>query len=278
MQTPRAAQPLHSLGSPAASEPRRRGVDSVRMAGRILQAMLQFNGPARLKDIEKATGIASATLHRYLISLIACGLAQKADGSNRYTFGLLAHQIGLRAGRGNDLVTMLAPAVRQLSEQIGETCAIGVWLEKGAVIVEWFESSKPISVSLRAGQRLPLLTSSTAQALAAWLPEESTRPHLLAELQAQGNQGAVGHEDFYRRMAKIRKDGFVRGLGTQVKGIRSLSVPVFQVGSGVVAALSVIGSEANFKADIRSPAGQALMEVGRRLSGFLGGAESAVGA
>lgn len=48
----------------------RRGVDAVAVVTQILGAILAHEHAPRLKDIEIATGIPSAKLHRYLVSLV----------------------------------------------------------------------------------------------------------------------------------------------------------------------------------------------------------------
>jgi len=53
------------------------GVDAVEVVGTILQALLTLPRPARLKELEAKTGIASAKLHRYLVSMIRCGLVTR---------------------------------------------------------------------------------------------------------------------------------------------------------------------------------------------------------
>jgi predicted transcriptional regulator len=37
--------------------------------------------PVRLKDLEDHTGIASAKLHRYLVSMIRCGLVRRHEAA-----------------------------------------------------------------------------------------------------------------------------------------------------------------------------------------------------
>src|SRR5258708_31669466 len=94
----------------AAAEPARSGgVDAVEVVGTILQALLSLPRPARLKELETKTGIASAKLHRYLVSMIRCALITHEEGGHRYNFGLLTYRISQVASHAHRALSLLAP-------------------------------------------------------------------------------------------------------------------------------------------------------------------------
>lgn len=250
-------------------EPRRRGIDSVELAGTILQAALRMENSFRLKDLETATGITSATLYRYLVSLTQCGLIQRVDGGTRYTLGLLAFQLGQRVSQGNDLVSLSAPHVQEFSQRIGETCAIGVWFDQGAAIVKWFEVNRAISISLRLGAELLITGSSTARVLAAHLPRSVTEPVLRRELLEQG-QDISRLDAVYYELAQVRALGLAQGMGSHIRGISSLSAPVFGHNAELVFAISAIGNQMTFDASLEGAVAKDLRLLATRLSGFLG--------
>lgn len=252
------------------AELRRRGIDSVEVAGTILQAALRLENSFRLKDLEKETGIASATLYRYLVSLAHCGLIQRVDGGNRYTLGLLALQLGQRASQGNDVVSLASPYVQEFSQNISETCAIGLWFEQGPAIVKWFEVNRAISISLRLGAELRITGSSTAKVLAANKPRQITEPILRRELGQLGTP-ASQLEDVYAELAQIRVAGIANSIGTHIRGISSLSVPVYGHDGDIVMAIAAIGNQMTFEADPSGPIAQDLRRLAGRLSNQLGG-------
>ena len=111
-------------------EPSRHGIDAAEVAGAILQALLRCPRSARLKDIEIATGNPSAKIHRYLISMIRCGLVRRHGGSGRYDFGLLAHRVGQVVTRDNDVVAQIEARLAEFSQHVGEVV--------GVAFVNWF--------------------------------------------------------------------------------------------------------------------------------------------
>ena len=113
----------------------RQGIDAVEVAGAILQALLRCPRPARLKDIEIASGIASAKLHRYLVSMIRCGLVRRHESSGRYDFGLLAHQVGQVAARDNAAVSQIEARLAEFSRHVGEVIGVAQWVGNGVTFV-----------------------------------------------------------------------------------------------------------------------------------------------
>jgi DNA-binding IclR family transcriptional regulator len=255
------------------AEPRRRGVGSVETAGIILSALVQCGGAARLKQLEEVTGIHSATLHRYLLSLIETGLIWREPDSNRYTFGLLAFRIGGTASRDHDLIGKVAPILSEFSETIGETSAIGMWGGGGAHIAEWFGSNRIISIALNPGVSLSLTKTSTGMMLAACLPRELTEPVIIKECAAGGRSAGRDVEDVYRELKRIGRAGICRVKGTHIPGITSLSVPVFGSDGRMAFVVSVVGSEGGMNSAVKGPVAEALLKLQRRLSRFMGSVE-----
>jgi DNA-binding IclR family transcriptional regulator len=255
-------------------ELRRRGVGSVETAGIILSALVQCGGSARLKQLEESTGIHSATLHRYLLSLIETGLVWREPDSNRYTFGLLAFRIGGIASRDKDLVSKVAPILAEFSETIGETSAIGMWSAGGAYIAEWFGTKRMISIALNPGVSLSLTRTSTGMMLAACLPREITEPVIVKECAAGGRSAGRDIEDVYRELDRIGRAGICRVKGTHIPGITSLSLPVFDSNGNVAFVVSVVGSEGGMNSSVNGPIAEALLKLQQRLSRFIGSSTS----
>jgi DNA-binding IclR family transcriptional regulator len=166
------------------------GIDAVEVAGAILQALLRCPRLARLKDIEIATGIPSAKIHRYLVSMIRCGLVRRHGGSGRYDFGLLAHQVGQVVTRDNDVVAQIEARLAEFSQHVGEVVGVAHWVGNGVAFVNWFESSPEFSIRLKPGMQLSVTTSATAKLLAAYLAREVTEPLVRSELAERHTEPA----------------------------------------------------------------------------------------
>jgi DNA-binding IclR family transcriptional regulator len=249
----------------------RQGIDAVEVAGAILQALLRCPRPARLKDIEIASGIPSAKLHRYLVSMIRCGLVRRHESSGRYDFGLLAHQVGQVAARDNDVVSQIEARLAQFSQRVGEVIGVAQWVGNGVTFVNWFESSPEFSIRLKPGLQLGVTTSATAKLLAAYLEREVTEPLVRSELAEHQMPAAEQIELVYQEYAEIRARGIARSLGARRSGLNALSVPVFDREGRVVVAVTALGMAPRFDADIAGPLAGQMLALSQELSAQMGG-------
>lgn len=146
-------------------------------------------------------------------------------------------------------VRMATRRLAELSNELNETFGLGVWGNKGPTIVRWEESTQPVSDNLRTGLVLPMLTSATGLAFAAWLPKEMTAPFIDAEiLQDASGQFYPDRLRLPQQLAQARSDGYVRLVGTDDfadlygGSISAVSVPVFDAEGAMVLALTSIGA------------------------------------
>jgi DNA-binding IclR family transcriptional regulator len=248
----------------------RQGIDAVEVAGVILQALLRCPRPARLKDLEIASGIPSAKIHRYLVSMIRCGLVRRRERNGRYDFGLLAHQVGQVVARDNDVVAQIEARLAQFSREAGEVVGVAQWVGNGVAFVNWFESSPEFSIRLKPGMQLGVTTSATAKLLAAYLAREETEQLVRGELAVRQTQSAAQIERVYRDYAEIRARGIANSLGARRSGLNALSVPVFDRDGRVVVAVTALGMAPRFEADMSGPLARQMLALSEELSAQMG--------
>jgi DNA-binding IclR family transcriptional regulator len=248
----------------------RQGIDAVEVAGAILQALLRAPRPARLKELEIASGIASAKLHRYLVSMIRCGLVRRHQSSGRYDFGLLAHQVGQVAARDNDVVAQMETRLAGFSREAGEVIGVAQWVGNGVTFVNWFESSPEFSIRLKPGMQLGVTTSATGKLFAAHLDRAVTEPLVTGELSERQAHTAGAVERVYREYAEIRARGIAHSLGARRSGLNALSVPIFDQNGEVVVAVTALGMAPRFDADMTGPLARRMLALAKALSAQLG--------
>jgi DNA-binding IclR family transcriptional regulator len=251
------------------------GVDAVENVGTILQALLRLGRPTRLKDIEAATGIAAAKLHRYLVSMIRCGLVSRQDTSNRYDFGLLTYRLGQVATHDHSVLSLLEPMFEKFvatlaNPDLGQAVGIGQWVGHGVTIVRWFESDSTLSIRMKPGVTLRLTSSASGKLLSAYQPKDKTEPLVRRELVEQGGSLEAGVKRVYKEYAAIRKSGIASSLGARRTGLNALSVPLFDQGGHVIAAITVLGMAPHFDADVEGAAARLLRRLGKELSDQIG--------
>ena len=253
-----------------------RGIQSVEIGLRLAAVLADSSRPLQLKEIAVRTGLSASKVHRYLVSLGRAGLVQQLDG--RYELGRAALDFGLAALGRIDVVRLASPALAGLRDRIGETVFLAIWGNQGPTIVRWEESSEPVTLNVRVGSVMPLVTSATGRAFAAFMPWERVREMItqeLASLRKRNSSLHMGLAAFKAVLQKIRADSVSRVDGTQLSSISAVSAPVFDSESRMVAAMTALGPRGLFDCSVQGPVAKALIAVSRDVSASLGCKRSA---
>jgi DNA-binding IclR family transcriptional regulator len=234
---------------------RRRGVQSAEVALAVLAALGRAPGPVGLTQLAEAVDLAPAKAHRYLVSLIAAGMAvQRGDGA--YDLGPGAARLGLAAVARVDVVNRAADALPGLVAATGCSAMLSVWGPAGATVVRWEKASPQLITALGVGSVLPLITSATGLAFLAWLPER-----LLAERLAIEAPGLTGPA-LAARQAALRAGWITRATGSFIPGLSALAVPVLDLTGRAEAVVTLLSNRPQAVAE-GSAAWDALSGFGR---------------
>src|SRR3954468_14940526 len=160
----------------------RAGIQSVEVGFSLLQALGDAPGPLMLRDLARAANMSAAKAHRYLVSFQRLQLVVQDGASTRYDLGPAALKLGLASLSRLDAVKLARERVTLLMEEIGHTLALTVWGNHGPTIVHWEESPQAVTVNLRLGDVMPLLSSATGLCFAAFVSKEAIAPMLKEEI------------------------------------------------------------------------------------------------
>lgn len=228
----------------------RAGIQSVEVGFALLDVLARAPGPLMLRDLAAAAGMSAAKAHRYLVSFQRLALVIQDASSTRYDLGPAALKLGLASLSRLDAVKLARERVTGWMEQIGHTLALAVWGNHGPTIVHWEESPQAVTVNLRLGDVMPLLTSATGRCFAAYVPRDAIAG-MLEEEMARAQK--LGRADVPRSMAEVqtmlaevRERGAARVVDTLLPGIVGFCAPVFDADSHIVLGLVTLGSVATF--------------------------------
>ena len=218
------------------------GVQSIEVGGRALLALAHASAPMMLRDIASKAQMPAAKAHRYLVSLTRMGLVEQRSENGLYDLGPFALQLGLGALARLEPVTLAAPFLSRLREDIGQTVALAVWGNQGATIVRWLGADTPVAASLRVGSVMPITRSATGNAFLAFLPEQTTARWVRSELAEHVRKGLTPAttDEVERLTAKTRRLGYAR-TNEFIPGISGMAAPVFDHTGAMVLALVALG-------------------------------------
>jgi DNA-binding IclR family transcriptional regulator len=252
--------------------PERGGVQSVKIAAKILKALAIGGGTLPLKDLATATDLARAKAHRYLASLRNAGLVSQNFDTGHYQIGPEAVMIGLVGLRRVNPVAEVCNALPALRDQINQTVTAAVWSEIGPVVAAMQESDHWITMNIRVGSKLPILTTAIGRTFLAHLPEAVVRPIVEVERRDALFRGisvpSIGEVNDLTR--EIRSRRLSRAPSALFPGVDAIAAPVFDYDGHLVAVLCVVARSEDKITGWDGSAVRALTNVAAELSARLG--------
>ncbi|MBX3585694.1 MAG: IclR family transcriptional regulator [Ramlibacter sp.] len=228
----------------------RAGIQSVEVGFALLGVLGQAAGPLMLRDLAAAAGMSAAKAHRYLVSFQRLQLVVQDSATTRYDLGPAALKLGLSALERLDAVKLARERVGALMEQVGHTIALAVWGNHGPTIVHWEESPQSVTVNLRLGDVMPLLSSATGRCFAAHVALDAITPMLRDELARAQKSGRTdvpaSLAEVKLLLEEVRQRGAARVVDTLLPGIVGFCVPVFDADGHMVLGMVTLGSVATF--------------------------------
>lgn len=252
----------------------RAGIQSVEVGFGLLQALGAAPGPLMLRDLARAANMSAAKAHRYLVSFQRLQLVVQDAASTRYDLGPAALQLGLASLARLDAMKLARERVTPLMEQVGHTLALAVWGNHGPTIVHWEESPQAVTVNLRLGDVMPLLSSATGLCFAAYAPKEAIAPMLREEMARAQKQGRTDIPstlaEVRELLADVRRRGGARVADTLLPGIVGFCLPVFDSDGHMALGMVALGPTGSFDSDWGGAVEGPLRAAANQLSGDLG--------
>ena len=251
---------------------RQRGIQSIEVGLRVLQALTEQRRPLPLKDIGRLADMAPAKAHPYLVSFMQGGLVKQNPLTGHYELGPGALQLGLAALQQLDPLTEASQEAAQLAAASDLSIALAVWGQLGPTVVRLDEPRYPLHVNLRVGTVMSLFNTITGRVFAAYLPEKMVRSMLEDEHRrvVGGTSASFDAPEVQALLSEIRATGMGRGVSMPQPGVNTLCAPVFDAAGHIALVMTMIGPQGVFDAEIDSAAGELLRQHARRTSLRLG--------
>jgi len=250
------------------------GIQSVEVAGGLLEAMLRSDGPVKLAELARAAGMPSAKAHRYLVSLIRIGLATQDPTTGLYDLGPFAFQLGLKGFTRFEPLRLAEATMRQLVDEVGETAALAVWSERGPVMIRLIEARHEFAATVAASHVCPLTYSATGLLFCTFEDPARTAGAIERELEQNRIVGRPNAPYNRTALAELIHETRTRGFSSVGNGggdgIGAVSAPVLDMTGSLRMALTVFGRAGRIDAGPDGALGRLVATAARRLSASLG--------
>ena len=228
----------HMISSNA---PKRGTIQSVERAVSALHVFFEEGTSLSVTEVVAKTGLAPATVHRLLSTLVKTGWLEQEPKSARYELSVT--MLGSAA-----MVLASSPLLRHgrhflsgISETTGLNSYLAVLIRRGSVLLAQVQgkAGSASDPKFQVGKTLPFHATASGKLFLAFLPE-CERRQLLArqgELKRITSNTIVDPQRLEDELETIRHTGYAVDRGGLYEGYRSIAVPVRKAAGNVVAAL-----------------------------------------
>jgi DNA-binding IclR family transcriptional regulator len=254
----------------------RRGIQSVELGSKLLEALALHTTPMSLGEVAKAAGMTAGKAHPYMVSFSNVGFVSQDAISGRYELGPLALQLGLARLRRLDPIKEATPRVAELSALTEQSIAVVIWGNMGPTVVQLVEPIEPLHVNLRTGTVMSLTNTATGRLFAAYLPPKAVETILKSNIgqHTAAGKSKIAQKQFEASLTEIREHGMSRTIGHPIPGINAFSAPVFDSAGNIVLAITIMGPTGSFDENWDSKTAQLLKKCAAEISQNLGASQS----
>ncbi|RQT18023.1 IclR family transcriptional regulator [Burkholderia contaminans] len=270
----------HEVSADDAPPKAQRGIQSVEVGGRLLDALARRRKPLGLSELAAAADLSTAQAHTYLVSLTRLALVKRDAITGNYEPGPLSLRLGLMSIERQPAYRAALPHAARLAEAVGLSVALSVPGVLGPTIVRIEHGGYPLHVNLHVGSVMSLDTTATGRVFRAF--GDPAQLDAMAASQAGAGATLAGAEQPapdagvpQAELDAIRARGIERGVDLPSPGVSAMCVPVFDAQGALQLALTVIGSTGSIDVDWDGPIAAALRDAARLATASLGAAHDA---
>jgi DNA-binding IclR family transcriptional regulator len=199
----------------------------------VIELLAAEKSPLNLSAISQRLGRSSGELFRMLQVLEFKGFITTAENGSGYVLTNKLFALAMAQAPVRSLVETALPIMRQLAQDIGQSCHIAVASEDQIVVITRIERPGDLGFSVRIGYRREIARATSGLVIFAYQNDEVRRAWL-KRCRLKGEAA----DSFIERANVIRARGHHEAASDFVRGIVDLSAPILR-GDTAVAALTI---------------------------------------
>ena len=194
-----------------------------------------------LEEMARKLEIGQSTAYRLVHTLMVEGFIVRDLSTKSYRLSASLLALGHTLIKKEKLYHMSIDNIENLAERTGETAHIGILKDYQLLYLLKIDSTHPVHLLSHAGKKNPLHCTSTGQVLLAY-QEQPTIEHViergLPSFTAKTITDPLKLKDL---LHKIRTKGYAVSKEELHEGVVSISSPVMNRKSNIIAAVSIAG-------------------------------------
>ncbi|MGJ7568341.1 IclR family transcriptional regulator [Variovorax sp. GB1R11] len=175
----------------------------------LLEVMAAKDQRHSLQGLVEQTGLPKPTLHRMLQQLEGAGLLQREGDGRHYGIGTRLRRLAENLLLNDSLHGARHTVLRQLVEEIGESCNLTALSGSEVVYLDRVETAAPLRFYLHPGSRVPVHCSASGKVFLSQMGAAQRRRLLhSAPLEACTPRTLTDPGALEKEVQRVRKDGY----------------------------------------------------------------------
>ncbi len=202
-----------------------------------------------LNEMVQLSRIPKTSVHRMISSLEDMGFLQR-DEQGQYSLGLLFLQYGQLVADRLDIREISTPIMKALRNDVDEAVKLTIKDGREVVCIEQLDTTHPVRLYTKIGQRSPLYAGASSRILLAFSPTNDREQYLKEIELIPISFGTITDKAKLRRILEESvKVGFTVSQAELADYTCSVAAPIFNNTGKVVAGISIIGPDERFHKD-----------------------------
>ena len=220
-------------------------VNSVLRAVSILECFAYGKREWNLVELAETLSLPVSTLHRQLNTLVEHNFLQQEPGGKRYLAGPSLISFAYAIMGKYDLRNLARPAIRKLSESVGETIHLTQLNGFEMFYIDKVESIHSVRCASHIGERIPAHVTGSGKALISGFSEEQLDEYcaFLPTVPAYTENTIRDGATLRSVLHAIREQGYATDDEEREMGLFCVAAPIHDVSGAIVAAVSVAGPD-----------------------------------
>ncbi|MEO4000553.1 IclR family transcriptional regulator C-terminal domain-containing protein [Mesorhizobium sp. CAU 1732] len=204
----------------------------------VLEILAAHPSGLTLSEMADKAGLTRAGARRFLLTLVASGYAVQ-DG-RKFLLSSRLISVARTWLSGSSLWSFAEPFMRDLSQQLNESCSAAILADEDVVYVARVAGRRILSVALHVGTRLPAHCTAMGRVLLSDLPPAELQRFLAsATIHANTPKTVTDRAELARLIGEAREQGYATLDEELELGLRSIAVPIRDRSGRIVAAINI---------------------------------------
>jgi DNA-binding IclR family transcriptional regulator len=246
----------------------------IQSVSHALDVLEQFTGESDelgVTELSKRLKLHKNNVFRLLATLESRGYIEQNKATENNRLGIRCLQLGQTYVMQMGLLRQAHPIIESLANAAGETAFVAVLRKASVVPLDAVEANRPIRLTSRIGEALPLHCTAAGKVQLAFISDADLREALIEGLPKFTDTTIIDRQALLAQLRSVAERGYSLEIGEHLSEVNSVAVPIRDYTRNVVGSLAVSGPAHRMDSErIEKEIVPLMQKAGHELSSRLG--------